>query len=208
MLAICGGKGGCGKSTTALGLARALADLDARPLVVDTDTAMPNLHLLADVERRPELTATSADVTALARESARFPGVSVVTADSTDALTSQAGALRDWDGPVILDSPGGASPPAVGPLRAADSAVVVSTPTTASLTDAAKSEAMAVQVGATCLGAVLVRCDDRAECARARDVLASPILGAIPTVDGPALEAAVSQSSYERLARRARERNL
>jgi septum site-determining protein MinD len=52
MLALAGGKGGCGKTTTALGLAAAL---DGPAVVVDTDRAMPNLHALAGVERHPTL---------------------------------------------------------------------------------------------------------------------------------------------------------
>lgn len=46
MLAIAGGKGGCGKTTTALGVGAALP---GRPLVVDADWDLPNLHRLAAV---------------------------------------------------------------------------------------------------------------------------------------------------------------
>lgn len=48
MLAIAGGKGGCGKTTTALGVGAALP---GRPLVVDADWDLPNLHRLATVYR-------------------------------------------------------------------------------------------------------------------------------------------------------------
>lgn len=44
MLAIAGGKGGCGKTTTALGLGAALP---GQPVVVDADWDLPNLHRLA-----------------------------------------------------------------------------------------------------------------------------------------------------------------
>ncbi|WP_430505818.1 MinD/ParA family ATP-binding protein [Haloparvum sp. PAK95] len=46
MIAIAGGKGGCGKTTTALGVGAALP---GRPLVVDADWDLPNLHRLAAV---------------------------------------------------------------------------------------------------------------------------------------------------------------
>jgi septum site-determining protein MinD len=52
MLALAGGKGGSGKTTTTLGLAAAL---DGPVVVVDTDRAMPNLHALAGVDRHSTL---------------------------------------------------------------------------------------------------------------------------------------------------------
>lgn len=48
MLAIAGGKGGCGKTTTALGVAAALP---GRPVVADADWDLPNLHRLAATYR-------------------------------------------------------------------------------------------------------------------------------------------------------------
>ncbi|RDZ49114.1 CDP-4-dehydro-6-deoxy-D-gulose 4-reductase, partial [Haloferax sp. Atlit-10N] len=44
MLAIAGGKGGCGKTTIALGVGQALGTPTRPALVVDTDRDMPNLH--------------------------------------------------------------------------------------------------------------------------------------------------------------------
>lgn len=55
MLAVAGGKGGSGKTTTALGLAGAFAQRRRRPLVVDCDLDAPNLHLRAGVPRDPGL---------------------------------------------------------------------------------------------------------------------------------------------------------
>jgi len=54
MLAVAGGKGGAGKTTTTLGLATATADVtDEAVLAVDADVDMPNLHAVAGVPREP-----------------------------------------------------------------------------------------------------------------------------------------------------------
>ena len=43
VLCVAGGKGGCGKTTTAVGLARALVGRGHRPVLVDGDVDMPDL---------------------------------------------------------------------------------------------------------------------------------------------------------------------
>lgn len=129
MLAITGGKGGCGKSTTALGLARELARQGETPLVVDTDTDMPDLHHLAGVSREPSMDRLSADtpLTSVIQQSDRFPGVALLTAGRREQVDQALQTARQWQGPTIVDCPPGLGPGAVGPLRAASSALVVTT---------------------------------------------------------------------------------
>ena len=163
MLAIAGGKGGCGKTTTALGLARGLAELGASPLVVDADLDMPDLHHRAAVDRSPGIAAASdrQRPAEAAQSAGRLPGVDVLPC--CDATTATAASLFDrlqaHPDPVLLDCPAGAGPDAVAPLRAADRTVVVSTPRERSLRDAAKTAAMARQLDAPPALVVLVRSD-------------------------------------------------
>lgn len=167
MLAIAGGKGGCGKTTTALGLARALAELGHRPLVVDADLDMPDLHHRAGVDSGPGITAAAhserpADVT---QSSSRFPGVDILPGCDADLETATEvfGTLRDYAEPVLLDCPAGAGPDAVAPLRVADGTVILSTPRQRSLRDAAKTAAMARHLDAPPAAVVLVRSDGRVD---------------------------------------------
>lgn len=127
MLAVAGGKGGSGKTTTALGLAGALVERRRRPLVVDCDLDAPNLHLRAGVSRDP--------------------GVDVLPVGDAagDDLATALDALSD-SRPTILDCPAGASEAAVRPLRAAD-ACVVATDSREGIEDAVKTAAMARAVG-------------------------------------------------------------
>ncbi|MCD2203604.1 MinD/ParA family ATP-binding protein [Halobacterium sp. KA-6] len=146
MLAVAGGKGGSGKTTTALGLASALVERRRRPLVVDCDLDAPNLHLRAGVPRDPDVDA--ANPTATAHESTTVPGVDVLPVGDADEddLATTLDALPE-SRPTILDCPAGASEAAVRPLRAADSCVVVATDSREGIEDAVKTAAMARAVG-------------------------------------------------------------
>lgn len=154
MLAIAGGKGGSGKTTTALGVADALAQRRRRPLVVDCDLDAPNLHLRAGVDRDPGVDAP--EIETAIHEAAALPGVDVLPAGGADAddLAAALAALP-VDRPVLLDCPAGASEAAARPLRAADATVVVTTLGRESVEDAVKTAAMARAVDAPpCAAAV------------------------------------------------------
>ena len=145
-VAVAGGKGGCGKTTVALGLARALVERGERPLVVDADVDVPDLHIRADVDREPGLPAVGAGrrPAAASQPSDRFPGVSVLAAGvGTGNVGTALAAVADRDRPVILDCPAGAGPDATTPLRVADATVLVSTRTRPGRADAAKTARMA-----------------------------------------------------------------
>ena len=163
MIAIAGGKGGAGKTTTTLGLARALARTDREVLAVDADRDMPNLHALAGVSRTPTLAAVEGnrerDPAAVAYPDPTVSGVRVLPAPTDgDALDAAAlSRLRRSSRRVLLDCPAGAGPDAAVPLRAADAALVVTLPTSESLRDAAKTAAMARALDVRVAGAVVTR---------------------------------------------------
>jgi len=209
MLAIAGGKGGCGKTTTALGLARAFARMGERPLVVDADLDMPDLHHRARTDRQPGV-AAAADAErpgAVAQPSSRFPGVDVLPCPG--ATTATAAALfGDLDGcrrPVLLDCPAGAGPDAVAPLRAADRTVVVSTPRERSLRDAAKTAAMARQLDADPAAVVLVRSDGTVD---PEPLFECHHVVHVPELPEPPLETEESAARYLQCAKSLSKRNI
>lgn len=157
MIAIAGGKGGCGKTTTAFGLAAAVGTRHEPARVVDLDREMPDLHTLAGVDREPTLAAVDPRTTdtahrtteRIAQPASEAPGVEIVAAprpsdriDLDVALGTVAGS-----GPLFCDCPCGAGPDAAAPLGIVDSVALVSTATEASLRDAAKTAAMARALG-------------------------------------------------------------
>lgn len=211
MIAVVGGKGGCGKTTTTLGLAAALARQRKPVLAADADREMPNLHAMAGVARCPGLDAVAAGwparmVAGGASAAGLPPGVRVLPAASGPASVDSGGPgdspgppgasdlsaltrLRGASAQVLLDAPAGAGPDAVAPLRVADAAVVVTTATLACARDAAKTAAMARELGTPVAGGVVSRASadsgtetelDATSANRLEALLDCPILGVVP----------------------------
>jgi septum site-determining protein MinD len=198
MLAIAGGKGGCGKTTTTLGLAAAL---DGPTAVVDADTDMPNLHALAGVPRdapsdcRGHVHPGDENVTVYPAPTGADDRRGAAERDAEARLRR----LRDLTTDVtLLDCPAGAGPDAAAPLREADAALVVTPPCAPALRDTVKTVAMADALGTRVVGAVLVR--SRVAPPGVESLLGCPVLGAVPPADPPVLDADAVRRAYRNVA--------
>lgn len=209
MFAIAGGKGGCGKTTTALGVARAMVASGSRPLVVDTDLDMPDLHHRAGVDRAAgeHPVANASDVASVAQSSTRLPGVQILpcTGGSPAALGASLDTLSTVDRPVLLDCPAGAGPDSVTPLRAADCTVLVATPDRQSLCDAAKTAAMARELDAPPIVTVLSRSDGTVD---PEPLLNVSTVVHVPEVPKPPLETRETGIRHGELAKNLLKRNV
>lgn len=201
MLAIAGGKGGVGKTTTALGLSTAL---DAPVVAADADPDMPDLHALAGVDREPTLTALDGRrVDAVVQSHPDDADVSLLPAprfDGTDSgvIGRSLARLAASDRGAVVDCPAGAAPDAAAPLRAADATLLVTTLCAPALRDAAKTAAMARTLGAPPCGVVLTR--TRSAPDEVVDLLDCPVLASIPTAQPPILADEGVRAAYRRLA--------
>ncbi len=215
MLAIAGGKGGVGKTTTALGLALDLAD-DRRVLAVDADRDMPDLHVLAGVPGRPTAAAlvgddadgderrrgpgtTGRSLAAVARPVPGRPGAAVLpSAPGVDRDTMRRALRRvaHVDAAVVVDCPAGAGPDVADPLRLAAGSVVVSRPTPAGLRDGAKTAALSRAVGTPVVGCLLV---GDGPTGRVERLLDAPVAPA-PAVEDPLSDPAVARARRALLA--------
>lgn len=188
MIAIAGAKGGCGKTTTTLGLAKAFAEVGEPVIAVDADSQLPNLHVVADVDREPTIAdlESGVPISAVAKRPPETSSVAVLTAPSASSgvdIESTLARLRTESVRVLVDCPSGAGPDVVEPILAADSVVVVSTGTERSLQAAETTIELARRIGVPVAGAILVRCEGVPEGFETR--LGVPILGVVPECDAP-----------------------
>jgi septum site-determining protein MinD len=208
MLAIAGGKGGSGKTTTTACLARALAAEGRDPIAVDGDCDLPDLHLVAGTQRSPgvEALADGDPLAAVTHSAVELPGVDVLPAGGAGdrALQEALSSLSNCQRPVVVDTPAGASPAVATTLRAADAVLVVSTPTRESLEDAAKTVAMARALGTTVVGSVVTTSPGRIDPA---ELLGCETLSHVPDVSDPLTDDTVA-ASYERVVDQMNKRNI
>jgi len=168
MLAIAGGKGGCGKTTTTLRLATDLARRGRDVLAVDADRDMPDLHALAGVPNDPTVAELASDddpdsgVASVARPVPGHPGVAVLPAAPGVGRRELRRVLRRLEPThraTLVDCPSGTGLAAVDPIRVAEGVLVVTTPSPASLRDATKTAAIARAVGTPVVCVAVTRTD-------------------------------------------------
>lgn len=162
-IAVCGGKGGCGKTTTALALASGLVAARREPVVLECDRDMPNLHVYAGTRDEPGIgaIATGRPLAEVAHDAERPRGVRIVPALPGSDV---AGALerlenRERTPPIVLDTPAGASEDVAVPLRFAERVVLVTTPSGPCLRAAVKTAAMARALESPIVGVVVSRAE-------------------------------------------------
>ena len=226
MLAVAGGKGGSGKTTTTLGLARALSRRGARVVAADADWDLPNLARLAAETATGSARIETGNRADPERGRAGKPGAETVrdavsepetigldpseptvlaapdeprSVDASAALAALDGEIPD-DVPVLLDCPAGASPDAAAPLRAADRALIATPLRRAALRDAAKTAAIARRLDCSPVGTVVI--GETSAPAPVATLLGCPVLGTIPDGGEAPLSDSAVRAAYDDLARR------
>ncbi|WP_418284703.1 MinD/ParA family ATP-binding protein [Halorubrum sp. DTA46] len=211
MIAVAGGKGGSGKTTTSVGLARALSRRGAPVVVADADWDLPNTARLAtatrDGDRSSAPTEERTVLDAVRDEGRLSPARSAPTVLAAPATPRRVDAQSVFqsldetipdDTPTLLDCPAGASPDAVAPLRDADRCLLVTPLDRAALRDATKTAAIARRLDCRPLGVVAVRAESVPEAVG--ELLGCPVLGRIPAAAPDPLSAPRVRSAYDRVA--------
>jgi len=166
-IAILSGKGGVGKTTTALNLALALKEFGREVIVVDGNLSAPNvgLHLGINFAKHNihEILKGNSDV----QRSLHFhpTGIKVIPGslriEDHDVEHERLSAVMlDLHGKceaVLIDAAPGTGKDALHSIRSADHAIVVTTPELSSVIDAMRSLKLAEKEGKNILGAVVNR---------------------------------------------------
>jgi len=193
VFAVASGKGGVGKTTTAVNVATAIAGGGFRVAVVDADLGMANMSALVSLEPTD---ATLHDVLAgeAAVESATYEvarGIFAVPSgdDLDDYAQTDARGLEDvladlrgrYDY-VFLDVGAGISHETVLPLGLADGVILIATPEPAAISNVEKTIDLVERSGGEVEGLVLTRTrsTDEVDPEAVAEDLGVDFLGAVP----------------------------
>lgn len=194
IITITSGKGGTGKTSTALNLGVALHSLGEEVIVVDANLTTPNigLHLGAPIVpvslNHILMGKASLEEAVYEHESGTKIIPSSLSVRELDKvkfrkLSDVTKKLRREKGYVILDSAAGLGEEAVAAISAGDEVIIVTNPEMPSVTDALKTIKVAENLGKDMKGVIITKyTGDKYEMPLSgiKDLLEVPILGIIP----------------------------
>ncbi|AWB28090.1 MinD/ParA family ATP-binding protein [Halococcoides cellulosivorans] len=187
---IAGGKGGVGKTTTAINLGVALEEDGYDVVVVDADLGMANLAAMLAVDHETSIHEVLAEDAAISDTLTDAPGGTTIVpgeqsldafADADPAkLRKVVKTLANAYDVVLVDTGAGLSHEATVPLGLADSIILVTTPDSVAIANADKTAQLAQRVDGRVVGTVLTRSTDRSDLDAVEDELNYDVAGVIP----------------------------
>jgi septum site-determining protein MinD len=188
------GKGGVGKTTTAINLAAALNSLKEDVIVVDTNLTTPDLGVYLGAPLVPvsltHVLMGKADVDEAIYE--HGSGTKIVPCSLSvkdmgkinhNKIHDVAKKLRKISEYVIFDSPAGLGEETLNVINASDEIILVANPELPSVTDALKTAKIAESLGKTVRGVIITRVKKDGldmPYTNVKEMLELPILGIDP----------------------------
>ncbi len=191
VIGVLSGKGGVGKTVTAINLSAALHEFGHEPTLVDADVSSANLTVHLGL---PDASMSIQDV--LKKKSSIYKSVRVVLRGMriVPASLSLENSIVDMErfkdvikdgleGLVIVDAPPGFNKDIYHIMEGCDDILVVTNPDVPSVTDAIKILEISKNMGKKNLGVVLARVENNPAEILAQEIEAlceAPIIGTIP----------------------------
>jgi septum site-determining protein MinD len=194
LITIISGKGGVGKTTTAINLGAALSELGKDVIIVDANLTTPNvgLHLgapIVPISLNHVLSGKAEIVDAIYEHES---GAKIIPSSLSvkelrkinhGGLKEIGKKLRRMSDIVLYDSAAGLGEEAIAAIDSADELIIVTNPEIPAVTDALKTTKLAQEMKKSILGVVVTRSvNSKSEMplVNVRDMLELPILGVIP----------------------------
>jgi len=187
---IAGGKGGVGKTTTAVNIAAALEDEGYETVVVDADLGMANLGEMLGLDpdgSLHEILAGNSTVSQALTDAAggitAIPGEqsleAFAEADPAE-LKTVINTLQEAYDVVLVDTGAGLSHETMVPLGLADGVLLVTTPDRVAVNDTVKTAELAERVDGKVIGALITRVTADTDVKDIEETLPRQLLGGIP----------------------------
>ncbi len=194
VITITSGKGGVGKTTTAINLGSAINQFGRDVIVVDANLTTPNVgihlgapivpvslnHVLLGKAKVSDAIYEHESGTKIIPSSLSVRELRNLQHDRLKEVTKRLRKMTDF---VILDSAAGLGDEAVAAFEAADEIILVTNPEIPAVTDALKASKLAEQLGKEVRGVIVTRVKGiktEMPVANIRDMLELPILGVVP----------------------------
>lgn len=194
IIAVISGKGGVGKTTTAINLGAALNKLNKEVVVVDVNLNTPNIgvhlgapivpvtlnHVLKGKAKIEDAIYEHSSGTKIVPSSL---SVKEITKFNTKKIPGVINDLKEMADFVILDSAAGFSEEAMATLEAGDEIVVVTNPEMPSVTDSLKAVKVARENGKDVKGVIVTRHRDQVyemPLSSIKSMLETQVIGVIP----------------------------
>lgn len=194
IIVITSGKGGVGKTTTAINLAAALNSLNEDVVVVDTNLTTPDLGIYLGAPIVPVslthvlLGKATVDEAIYEHES----GTKIIPCSLSikemekvkpEKIRDIVKGLRKISDYIIFDSAAGLGEDMQTVMEAADEVIIIANPELPSVTDALKTAKIAEKLGKVVRGVIITRVKKDGldmPYANVKDMLEIPILGIVP----------------------------
>lgn len=194
LITITSGKGGVGKTTTAINLGAALNHLGKEVVIVDANLTTPNVglhlgapivpvnlnHVLSGKAKVSDAIYEHESGTKIIPSSLSVKELKRLNHDKLKDVSKKLKRMADF---IIFDSAAGLGDEAVSAMEAADELIIVTNPEIPAVTDALKTVKLAEELGKEVKGVIVTRFrgnNSEMSIGNIKDMLELPILGVIP----------------------------